>query len=159
MGKWVICPRHPSNKWFEEYFRNALIYDTPEEFAKKLQYAEVRQSLHMTSDLNETIGDTMYVVFLDSALRVDNMSVIADRERLDPSLWQENNPKPLTEEEAKLLTWEDATQRFLDMAEIKSDEWPGRLTSFRDTLTWPVINAGTVSSAFLRHASPGLGCH
>ena len=42
MGKWVICARHPSNTWFEENFRNVLVYDSVEEFSEKLSYAEVR---------------------------------------------------------------------------------------------------------------------
>lgn len=41
MGKWVICAKHPSNIFFEESFQNALIYDSPEEFSEKLEYAEV----------------------------------------------------------------------------------------------------------------------
>ena len=44
MGKWVICAKHPSNVFFEQNFRNALIYNGPEEFSKKLEYAEVRES-------------------------------------------------------------------------------------------------------------------
>lgn len=45
MGKWVICPKHPSNQWFEANFRNALIYDSPAEFAERLRFAEVRACL------------------------------------------------------------------------------------------------------------------
>ena len=60
-------------------------------------------------------------------------------------LLQDHDPQALTEEEVTKLTREDATQRFLDAAEIKSHEWPGWLTGVKDGLTWPVINAGTVS--------------
>lgn len=45
MGKWVICAKHPSNDWFEENFKNALIYTSPTDFSEKLQYAEVGQNL------------------------------------------------------------------------------------------------------------------
>ena len=44
-----------------------------------------------------------------------------------------------------MLTWEDATERFLDAASIKPEEWPRGIGVVFNALTWPVINAGVVS--------------
>lgn len=38
MGKWLLCARHPENAFFEQ-FHNALIYSSPEEFARLLRRA------------------------------------------------------------------------------------------------------------------------
>lgn len=40
MGKWLVCPEHPSNAFFSTY-ENTLIYHTPEEFSEQLEFAEV----------------------------------------------------------------------------------------------------------------------
>lgn len=40
MGKWLICPKHPSNEFFAT-FENTLIYHSSEEFSQQLAYAEV----------------------------------------------------------------------------------------------------------------------
>lgn len=40
MGKWLVCPEHPSNAFFAT-FENTLIYHSPEEFSEQLEYAEV----------------------------------------------------------------------------------------------------------------------
>ena len=161
MGKWVICPRHPSNAWFQGNFRNALIYESPADFSEKLQYAEV-SDLTAASPARHTIdcclpsrfpglpGHCLTACMRQKGLFISPRIIQAQCHQLPRSLtpvteMQDHDPQALTEEEATKLTWEDATQRFLDAAEIGCNEWPGRLTSFRDGLTWPVINAGTVS--------------
>ncbi|CAL8470017.1 g9559 [Coccomyxa elongata] len=93
MGKWLVCPEHPSNAFFST-FENTLIYHTPEEFSEQLEFAE------------------------------------------------NNSPKALKQEDRNRLTWEDATERLLDVATIEEDEWPGPLTRLKDWLTWRLIYAG-----------------
>lgn len=44
MGKWLLCPEHPSNAFFST-FANTLIYHTPEEFARLLRKAQVGSGL------------------------------------------------------------------------------------------------------------------
>lgn len=40
MGKWLLCPQHPSNVFFAT-FANCLIYRSSAEFAAQLRHAEV----------------------------------------------------------------------------------------------------------------------
>ena len=68
--------------------------------------------------------------------------MVAKSKELGMSFQQENDPAPLRPEDRKRLTWEDATERFLDAAEIKADEWPSQLSRLRTNVFWPVINAG-----------------
>ena len=42
------------------------------------------------------------------------------------------DPAPLTAEERERLTWESATQRFLDVASIAPHEWPSPQARARD---------------------------
>lgn len=38
INKWLVCARHPCNEFFST-FANCLIYDMPDEFVEKLDYA------------------------------------------------------------------------------------------------------------------------
>ena len=69
MGKWVVCARHPSNAFFEQ-FDNCLQFETFDDFAVQLERS-----------LTES-------------------------------------PRPLPDHQRRLLTWEAATERFVDSARL-----------------------------------------
>eukprot|EP00798_Chlamydomonas_sp_ICE-L_P005865 gene5865-6158_t len=69
MGKFVLCAKHPSNKFFERY-PNCLLYSSSEEFTQQLNKA-------MSSE-----------------------------------------PKPLSANDLHSLSWEAATDRFMDAADV-----------------------------------------
>ncbi|KAK9907493.1 hypothetical protein WJX75_004778 [Coccomyxa subellipsoidea] len=60
-------------------------------------------------------------------------------ERLRTALVQE--PHPMSAEERRRLTWEDATERFLDAAELKTGERPTPIEEACDRLAWKAFNA------------------
>lgn len=49
----------------------------------------------------------------------------------------------MTPDLQKRLTWEDATERFLDVAELKAAERPGVLETAVDKLAWAAHNTLT----------------
>lgn len=69
MGKWVVCRKHPSNTFFEQ-FDNCLTYSNDAEFAANIYWA------------------------------------------LD------HDPLPLTDEQRYVLSWEAATERFLEASKM-----------------------------------------
>ena len=104
MGKWLVCANHPSNAFFSQ-FKNCLIYRTPEEFVKHMEYA------------------------------------------------LSHDPEPMTKEDRARLTWEAATERFLDVTELtEKDLMPGALTAVADTAAWFTHNS-LCGVEFLREAA------
>jgi ribosomal protein L31E len=50
MGKFVIIPQHPSNKFFEQ-FPNCLTYDSKADFVSQLQYALINEPTILSVEL------------------------------------------------------------------------------------------------------------
>lgn len=48
MGKWLVAPRHACNAFFEERFRNCLVYDDDEGFSRQLDHALSREPHPLT---------------------------------------------------------------------------------------------------------------
>ena len=61
---------------------------------------------------------------------------------------QENKPTPLVAEDREKLTWEAATERFLDVASIQSNEWPSRPVKAQDLVFWRLYNTGIGAPRF-----------
>ena len=57
-----------------------------------------------------------------------------------------SEPVPMTADLQKRLTWEDATERFLDVAQLKASERPGVVETAVDTLAWVAHNTLTGKS-------------
>lgn len=70
----------------------------------------------------------------------------------------QNEPVPMTPELQKRLTWEDATERFLDVAELKAAERPGVVETAVDKLAWAAHNTltGWLTTTLV---CPCLVCH
>ncbi|KAK9865867.1 hypothetical protein WJX84_010120, partial [Apatococcus fuscideae] len=69
----------------------------------------------------------------------------------------EHDPKPMTVAERQRLTWEDATERFLDAASLTDKDRPGALDDTLDRLAWFTHNTLTGVEP-LRHIA-GAGVH
>lgn len=63
-----------------------------------------------------------------------------------------NEPNPMKEEERDRLTWEAATERFLDVSELKGDERATRLSAAVDTLAFNLYNYLTGGTSILLFA-------
>lgn len=76
MGKWVVCPKHPSNEFFEQ-FPNCLTYRNAEEFAANVYWALSHDPLPLTPELRYELSwdaaterlMTSSVITRDMALR------------------------------------------------------------------------------------------
>jgi hypothetical protein len=55
MGKWVVCPKHPSNAFFEQ-FPNCLTYTNEEEFAASVYWALNNEPKPLSPDLRYTLS-------------------------------------------------------------------------------------------------------
>ncbi len=86
-------------------------------------------------------------IWHDNLCRCSRTVVDADRDsdefssKLEHAL--ESEPVPMTPALQKRLTWEDATERFLDVAELKASERPGLIETAVDKLAWVAHNTLT----------------
>ncbi|KAK9792236.1 hypothetical protein WJX73_002211 [Symbiochloris irregularis] len=83
--------------------------------------------------------------------RFDTCLIYKDAEEFSLHLQyaQSNDPTPLSLDQRWQLTWECATERFLNASSV--NRWPGPLTSLRNSFDWRIINTGT-GLAWVRHA-------
>ncbi|KAK9828926.1 hypothetical protein WJX72_002833 [[Myrmecia] bisecta] len=72
------------------------------------------------------------------------------------SLALSTDPKPMSAEERRRLTWEDATERFLDVAEITEKDQPNRVEEAFDNLAWRTHNAFTGVEALRNAVGAGI---
>ena len=56
------------------------------------------------------------------------------------SFAMKHEPKPMRAEERERLTWEAATERFLDVAELKGEERSTKVSAAVDTLAFNLYN-------------------
>ena len=66
-----------------------------------------------------------------------------------------HEPKPMRAEERERLTWEAATERFLDVAELKGEERATKVSAAVDTLAFNLYNYLTGILLLLLQASSG----
>lgn len=92
MGKWVVCPKHPSNEFFEQ-FPNCLIYRNEGIF----EY------------ISNKIYDSYYLFFLSEEFAANVYWAL------------NNNPQPLSPEQRYTLSWEAATERFIAASKITKE--------------------------------------
>ena len=64
----------------------------------------------------------------------------------------------MTPELQRRLTWEEATERFLDVAELKAAERPGMLETAVDKLAWAAHNSLTGQTLLNPMAAQLLPC-
>ncbi|GAB5366036.1 hypothetical protein AAMO2058_001109600 [Amorphochlora amoebiformis] len=76
MGKFVILPKHESNKFFEQ-FPNALMYSTPDEFREKIKYAKEHDPKPLTPQVrNMLTWEAATKRFIQAAQTTDRMAQI-----------------------------------------------------------------------------------
>ena len=61
MGKWLVCPQHPSNSFFAT-FHNTLTYRTPEEFSRQLDFAEVPLPSHAVHSMDRKLTACLHMI-------------------------------------------------------------------------------------------------
>ncbi len=54
MGKWVVCAKHPSNEFFQQ-FPNCLFFSNEEEFAVNVFWALTHDPLPLTKEQRHTL--------------------------------------------------------------------------------------------------------
>ena len=145
MGKWAIVQEHPSNEFFST-FSNCLVYKTPEEFSKHLNFA-LQTDPHPVRHFVQTLDDACLSSFNRSGLMLITVLQVVTlimqlRLRRDQ----------MKEEERKRLTWEDATQRFLKVAELGPQDRQSPLEAAVDAAYWNVYNNLTGAATVLVQA-------
>lgn len=101
---------------------------------------------------NSMLGKPCILQLVSSRVAFVNRDSEEFSQKLEHAL--ELEPKPMTAELQRRLTWEDATERFLDVAELKASERPGVLETAVDKLAWVAHNTLTGTFVALSACSP-----
>lgn len=69
----------------------------------------------------------------------------------------QHDPRPMAEDDRRRLTWEDATERFLDVAALEARRRPQGLEALLDTACWATHN--TLTGVEPLRVGAGAGAH
>lgn len=143
MGKWVVCADLPCNAFFST-FPNCLTYKTPEDFSNKVGGLFVcgcgccRRVIWV--DLFYTRCNKHCTTLLLPPPLLHTPSIYTNTQ-VQYALSHE--PQPMAERDQRRLTWEDATERFLDVAALSPRQRPQGLEAALDSACWATHNTLT----------------
>jgi hypothetical protein len=151
MGKWVVCAEHPSNHFFKQ-FSNCLIYRWVGGRARQRAWdlegrgglftPHLSLSLHPSTNHAHAPPPPHHHHPANSAWPPSpslHSLLCRTPEEFSANLHHalNNDPNPMPPAERSALTWEAATERFLDVSELSErDLRPGPLTQAVDSLAY-----------------------
>ncbi len=154
MGKWVVCADLPCNAFFST-FPNCLTYKTPEEFSDKVRAWWIVACMFWLC----------VCVCVCVRACVDHLKCVhppahhhhhsVKQQQVQYALSHE--PQPMAEGDRRRLTWEDATERFLDVAALTPGQRPQGLEAAIDSACWATHN--TLTGVEVLRVGAGAGAN